>query len=92
MVKIAEKKFLFIVENVATQVYHVDTGYGLPKHEHDQAHATVCYAGSIKITKDKKEFILNKNSQPVLLKENEWHEIEALEDGTVFCNVISYKN
>jgi hypothetical protein len=32
---------------------------------------------------------MDKLTQPVNLKANEWHEIEALEDGTVFCNVFA---
>jgi hypothetical protein len=32
---------------------------------------------------------MTKESQPITLKANEWHEIEALEDGTVFCNVFA---
>ena len=32
---------------------------------------------------------VDKLTQPVNLTENEWHEIEALEDNTVFINVFS---
>jgi hypothetical protein len=33
--------------------------------------------------------VLTKDTQPVDLVSNEWHEVEALEDGTVFANVFS---
>lgn len=33
--------------------------------------------------------MITKYSQPLNLIANEWHEIEALEDGTVFVNVFS---
>jgi hypothetical protein len=32
---------------------------------------------------------MDKTTTPVNLLENEWHEIEALEDGTVFVNVFA---
>jgi hypothetical protein len=32
---------------------------------------------------------MNKDSQPLNLPAGEWHEIEALEDGTVFVNVFA---
>jgi hypothetical protein len=33
--------------------------------------------------------VFNKNTQPLNLLAGEWHEIEALEDGTVFVNVFA---
>ena len=70
-------------------VYHADKGEGLPRHEHTFSHLTLCHAGSCVIRKEGKEYIFTKDSQPVNLVANEWHEIEALEDGTVFVNVFS---
>jgi hypothetical protein len=32
---------------------------------------------------------MDKTTMPVNLLENEWHEFEALEDGTVFVNVFA---
>jgi len=81
-------KFVFTMEGVQTNVYHADKNEGLPKHDHVYAHATVCYAGSIAVRKENKEVVLTKDSQPVILKEIEWHEIEALEDGTIFTNIF----
>jgi hypothetical protein len=34
------------------------------------------------------ELIINKNTQPVNLQGSNWHEIEALENNTVFVNVF----
>jgi hypothetical protein len=73
----------------AINIYHANTGEGLPKHEHAFAHATFCTAGSCVIRKEGRELVLDKNSKPVNLIAKEWHEIEALEDGTVFVNVFS---
>ena len=33
--------------------------------------------------------VMDKTTQPVNLVANEWHELEALEDGTVFVNVFA---
>jgi hypothetical protein len=49
----------------------------------------MCNAGSCIIRKENKEIVLTKHSKPVNLIANEWHEIEALEDETVFVNVFS---
>ena len=45
--------------------------------------------GSCHIRKEGKALISTKDSQPINLVANEWHEIEAAEDGTVFCNVFA---
>lgn len=70
-------------------VYHANAGEGLPRHEHAYAHLTMCHAGSCVVRKEKGERIINKQSMPLDLVAGEWHEIEALEDGTVFVNVFS---
>lgn len=70
-------------------VYHANKGEGLPRHEHFYAHLTMCHAGSCIIRKDGIEKVIDKNTQPINLKAAEWHEIEALEDGTVFVNVFA---
>jgi quercetin dioxygenase-like cupin family protein len=71
------------------RIYHANKGEGLPRHEHIYAHLTMCHAGSCVIRKEGIEKIVDKNTQPINLKENEWHEIEALEDDTVFVNVFA---
>jgi hypothetical protein len=70
-------------------VYYANKGEGLPRHEHIYAHATLCTAGSCVVRKENKELIMTKMTQPVNLKAAEWHEIEALEDNTVFINVFA---
>lgn len=79
----------FTMEGATLSVYHADKGQGLPQHSHDYAHAMVCHAGRCAIRKENVYVEMTKESQPVTLKANEWHEIEALEDGTVFCNVFA---
>jgi quercetin dioxygenase-like cupin family protein len=79
----------FSMDGVRTNVFHVNAGEGIPRHDHAYAHATVCYAGRIRVTKERVQVELTKDDQPVVLRAGEWHEIEALEDGTVFTNVFA---
>lgn len=81
----------FTYDGAMLQVYHANKGEGLPRHEHTYAHATFCCAGSVIIRKEGKEVTADKTTQPFNLAANEWHEIEAAEDGTVFINVFSEK-
>lgn len=84
-----QPKFSVIYDGAHLNVYHADKGEGLPKHQHGYAHLTMCAAGSIVARKEGKELVMTKDTQPVNLVANEWHELEALEDGTVFVNVFS---
>ena len=70
-------------------IFHANTGEGLPKHSHTYAHACCCHAGSVLVRKEGRELVMTKDTQPVNLTAGEWHEIEALEDGTVFVNVFA---
>jgi quercetin dioxygenase-like cupin family protein len=76
-------------DGAVVNVYHANAGEGLPRHEHAYAHLTMCHAGSCVVRKEKGERVINKHSTPLDLVAGEWHEIEALEDGTVFVNVFS---
>lgn len=82
-------KHSFTYEGAQLNVYHANKGEGLPKHKHTFSHATMCNAGSIVVRKEGKELIVNKDTQPLNLVAAEWHEIEALEDNTVFVNVFA---
>ena len=79
----------FTYDGAQINIYHANKGEGLPKHEHTFSHASYCSAGSCIIRKENKQVIIDKFSQPVNLVANEWHEIEALEDNTVFTNVFA---
>ncbi len=79
----------FLYDGTRLNVYYADKGEGLPKHEHMYSHGTVCTAGSCVVRKEGKELILTKMSEPLNLVHSEWHEIEALEDNTVFINVFA---
>ena len=79
----------FTYDGAVLNIYHANKGEGLPRHEHVYSHATVCHAGACIVRKEGKEFVMTKTTQPINLKANEWHEIEALEDDTVFVNVFA---
>jgi hypothetical protein len=71
------------------RVYHANKGEGIPTHAHAYSHATICMAGSCKLTQEGKSVVVTKESTPVNLLAGKWHEIEALEDGTVFVNIFA---
>lgn len=82
-------RYSFTIEDTTNNVYHVNTGEGLPRHEHLYSHATVCHAGKLAVRKENFYMEMTKDTQPIMLKANEWHELEALEDGTVFENIFA---
>ena len=82
-------RFHVVQDGTTLNVYHASKGDGLPRHEHVFSHLTLCHAGSIKVSNERRSLVMTKNTQPVNLVANEWHEIEALEDGTVFVNVFA---
>jgi hypothetical protein len=82
-------KFVVKLNTTTMQIYHADTGCGLIRHEHSYSHLTMCHAGSCIVRKEGRELVITKDTQPVNLVAKEWHEIEALEDGTVFVNVFA---
>ena len=81
-------KHTFTFGGATVNVYHANKGEGLPMHSHSYSHATMCHAGSCKYTQNNKVVIANKDSQPIKLIAGGLHEIESLEDGTIFMNVF----
>ena len=82
-------KHTFNYDGVSIAVYHANKNEGLLKHSHAYSHATMCNNGSCLVTLEGRSYTIDKNSQPLNLPAGEWHEIEALEDGTVFVNVFA---
>ena len=82
-------RHVFTYDGAIINIFHANRGEGLPRHEHNYAHASFCTAGKCVVRKENKQLIMDKTTTPVNLLENEWHEIEALEDGTVFVNVFA---
>jgi hypothetical protein len=87
VVKQVIAKFTVEKNSTVVNIFHANQGEGLAKHEHTFSHLTMCHAGSLVVRKEGKQLIMNKDSQPINLIKNEWHEIEALENGTVFVNI-----
>ena len=89
MVTAVEPKHNFIYDGAIVKVYHANKGEGIPAHSHAYSHATTCMNGSCKYTQEGISVIADKNTQPINLLAGKWHEIEALEDNTVFVNVFA---
>ena len=85
----AAVKHEFTYAGATLRIIHANKGEGIPAHSHAYSHATVCHAGSIVVRKENKELVMDKDTKPVNLVASELHEIEALEDGTVFVNVFA---
>lgn len=82
-------RFIVTQDGAQLNVYHANKGQGLPRHDHVYSHLTICHSGSLIVRKEGRELVMTKDTQPVNLLANEWHELEALEDNTVFVNVFS---
>jgi hypothetical protein len=70
------------------KVYHANKGEGFPGHDHLYSHAILCTSGTCAVRTKDKELIMDKNTQPVNLLPNKWHEIESLEDNTVYVIIF----
>jgi quercetin dioxygenase-like cupin family protein len=84
-----QPKHLFVYDGASINVFHANKGEGLPSHSHFYSHATMCHAGKCLVSLEGRSYTMNKDSQPLNLPAGEWHEIEALEDGTVFVNIFA---
>ena len=89
MVAKVEAKHSLTYEGAVLNIYHANKGEGLPRHSHAFSHATICHNGSCLVSLEGRNYTINKYSIPLNLPAGEWHEIEALEDGTVFVNVFA---
>jgi quercetin dioxygenase-like cupin family protein len=89
MTQVVSPAHKVIYDCATVNVYHANKGQGLPRHSHAYAHLTMCHAGSCVIRKEGIEKVITKDTQPINLIANQWHEIEALEDNTVFVNVFA---
>jgi quercetin dioxygenase-like cupin family protein len=65
--------------------YSGNRGEGLPKHSHGE-HFVMVALGKVCVRKENIYKELSADDLPVVLAANEWHEIEILEDNTVFIN------
>ena len=80
----------FLYDGVRMVIFHANKGQDLPMHGHSFHHGFVCNSGSCLVTLENGQSkIVNKNSQPINLLNDKKHEIEALEDETVFVNIFA---
>jgi quercetin dioxygenase-like cupin family protein len=79
--------YRFEYNGVTFAYYSGNKGQGLPKHQHNFSHLTFITSGKTCVRKEDIYRELSPGDHPLNLKENEWHEIEILEDNTVFINV-----
>ena len=82
-------KHFFDYAGISVATYHANVAEGLPIHQHTYSHATVCHVGSCLVRVKGKEIRMEAGTMPIDLPANIPHEIEALEDGTVFTNVFA---
>jgi quercetin dioxygenase-like cupin family protein len=88
--QLVNPKHSFTYDGARLNIYHVNKGEGLPMHGHIYSHAIMCNAGSCLVSLDNgKSIVMTKNTIPVNLPAGVQHEIEALENGTVFVNVFA---
>lgn len=88
--KQAMPRFIFTVDGCTINTFHIEkSGEGHPKHEHDYDHVTQVHSGRLLVTTPRGEFVMTKNSKPIVFPAKEWHELEALDDNTVFCNIFA---
>lgn len=78
----------FSLGSATCGVYYANKGEGLPWHSHEQSHITSCIMGACAVRKGENEIVVTKESKPVLLTAPDSHEIEAIEDGTIFVNLL----
>jgi quercetin dioxygenase-like cupin family protein len=88
-VKTVAIKHQFVVNGVQVSVMHAQAGEGIPMHEHPISHMTMCHAGRLAVRKEGVYVELTKDSVPVMLSANGRHELEAIEDGTIFVNMTA---
>jgi hypothetical protein len=86
--KLIDSYHKFNYANSLFNVYHANKGEGLLEHNHNVNHAIVCHVGKCLVKVNGKEIIMDKQTQPIDLPSIIPHEIEALEDNTVFVTIF----
>jgi quercetin dioxygenase-like cupin family protein len=88
--KQAMPRFIFTIDGCTINTFHIDkAGEGHPKHDHDYDHVTQVHSGRLRVTMEHTTFEMTKDTKPIKFPANQWHELEAVEDGTIFCNVFA---
>jgi len=88
MVLARDVKYVYTFGNVNVFNYFVDKGYGLPGHDHEVEHTVDVLKGSALVTIGEEKIKLDADSDAKVLPANVWHEVVALEDGTIFNSLF----
>lgn len=81
---------VFTYDGAVLNIFHANKGEGLPMHGHYYSHAVMCNSGSCLVTLENgKSTVMTKDTTPINLLADVKHEIQALEDQTVFVNVFA---
>jgi quercetin dioxygenase-like cupin family protein len=80
--------YKFSYNNSEITMYKANCGEGLQKHEHTIPHLTICLSGQICVRTENEKLFMDSTSEPIILKANSWHEIEAVEDNSSFLNIV----
>lgn len=88
--KQAMPRFMFTVDSCSIHTFHIEKcGEGHPKHEHEYDHVTQVHSGRLLVTTPRGSFIMTKDTKPIVFPSKEWHELEAMDDNTIFCNIFA---
>jgi quercetin dioxygenase-like cupin family protein len=71
------------------QRYDLARGEVIARHNHEVDHLTIVAAGRAIARTDERSLERGPADAPILFRAGRFHEIEALEDGTVVLNVFS---
>jgi quercetin dioxygenase-like cupin family protein len=71
------------------QRYALMRGERIDRHQHDVDHLTIIAAGRAVARTDERSLERGPDDAPIIFRAGRFHEIEALEDGTVVLNVFS---
>jgi quercetin dioxygenase-like cupin family protein len=80
--------YRFSYNNLQIIRFDANSSEGLVKYQHDNQHLILCLSGKLCVRTENEEAILDSTAEPVILKANSWHEIEATEDNTSFLQMF----
>jgi len=78
--------------DVTIYAYLANLAEGLAMHNHEYKHLVICATGKIQVKDGDNILELVSTDRPYELVAQQNHEITALEDGTVFINVVYNKD
>lgn len=78
---------------VVATVYFLDRGEGIPRHKHPFEHTTACSRGRSRVQiEGMKPFEMVPGMSDYVLPAERYHEVQAIEDGTVVVHMLDGAN